>query len=131
MTIPDERLVEDVIRLLRLGSAKTSRGRKRTSGLAGQDVELYRKKTTGKLIYVSIDRRDLLYVAKELPGHMQKPRRVDMELSNSFARYLAGRKRVGTIVGAGQRSGSPEVVTASDWQVCPDTRKRTSGWSRA
>lgn len=65
----------------------------------------------------------------ELARRMQKPRRVDMELLKSVGRYLAGRRRVGTIVGAVQRSGSLEVFTDSDWQGCPDTRKSTPGWS--
>lgn len=57
--------------------------------LEGDDIEFYRK-TMGKLIYLSIDRRDLKYVAKELARRMQKPRKVDMELLKSAGRYLAG-----------------------------------------
>lgn len=116
MTIPDEKLVADVIKLLCYGSAETSKipGKliKRTEEslqeLEGADVELYRK-ATGKLIYLSIDHRDLKYMAKVLARRMQKPRKVGVELLKSAGRNLAGRRRVGIVL---------EQVEGVDLSMC-------------
>lgn len=76
------------------------------------------RKTKGKLPYLSIDRRDLKYVAQELARHMQKPKKVNMALLTPAGRYLAGRKRVGTFVGITETKGSLDVYTDSDWHGC-------------
>lgn len=67
---------------------------------------MYRN-TTGKLIYLSIDRRDLKYVAQE----MAKLRELDMELLKPAGLDLAGRQRVGTLVGIADREGPLELYT--------------------
>lgn len=66
--------------------------------------------------------------ATELARRMQKPRKVDVELLKSAGIYLAGRRRVGTIMMQEDRRGTHEVHTDNDWQGCPDAPKSTSGW---
>lgn len=114
VTILDEKLVEDVLQLLGLGSSTKAlkmpgklikRTEETLQELEGEDIELYRN-TTGKLIYLMIDRRELKCVAKELARRMQKTRKVDMELLKAAGRYLPGRRHFGSVVGTGRRSGS-------------------------
>lgn len=89
LTISDEKFVEGVIRLLGLRAAKTSQmpgkpikmAEETLQEMEGKDIELYRK-ATGGLVDLSIDRRDMKYVA-ELARRMQKPQEVVMELLNS------------------------------------------------
>jgi len=78
--------------------------------------------------YLSLDRMDLQFAAKEACRQMAKPRASGQERMKRIARYL---KRYPKVVWYFGRGGHGEdvidVFSDSDWAACRRTRKSTSG----
>ena len=78
--------------------------------------------------YLSSDRIDLQYAAKESCRQMAKPRQSGMERMKRIARYLRKYPKVVWYFGrGGEVENVIDVFSDSDWAACRRTRKSTSG----
>ena len=76
--------------------------------------------------YVSADRPDTQFAAKEVCRWMAKPSAVALAGLKRLGRYLEGKPRL-VYAYPWQAAGQLEVYADTDWAGCPRTRKSTSG----
>ena len=76
--------------------------------------------------YLSADRPDCQYAAKEVCRSMARPTRLANYALRRLCRYLVGRKRL-VFSFPYQTAAQLEVYSDTDWAGCPRTRKSTSG----
>ena len=80
--------------------------------------------------YLSADRPDLLFAAKEVCRFMSAPTELSLNALKRLGRYLAGKPRLVYDYRWQSVSGITSgitVYTDTDWAGCPKTRKSTSG----
>ena len=76
--------------------------------------------------YLSADRPDCQYAAKEICRWMSSPTELAMTALKRLGRYLAGKPRMVFKYGF-QSADSIDWYSDTDWAGCPKTRKSTSG----
>ena len=76
--------------------------------------------------YLSADRIDLIFSAKEICRFMSCPTEVSMLGLKKMGRYLLGHKRL-VYTYPWQEADTIEVYSDTDWSGCPRTRRSTSG----
>ncbi len=76
--------------------------------------------------YLSADRPDVQYAAKEVCRFMAKPSTLSYSALRRLGRYLVGRPRL-VYEYDFQKAGRLDVYSDTDWAGCPRTRKSTSG----
>jgi len=76
--------------------------------------------------YLSADRPDVQYSAKEVCRFMAKPSTLSYAALRRLGRYLVGRPRLVYEYNF-QKAGRLDVYSDTDWAGCPRTRKSTSG----
>ena len=76
--------------------------------------------------YLSQDRIDLQYAAKEICRFMSSPTDASQMALERVGRYIVGHKRV-VYNYPFQRADCIEVYSGTDWSGCPRTRRSTSG----
>ena len=76
--------------------------------------------------YLSADRIDLIFSAKEICRFMSCPTEVSMLGLKKMGRYLLGHKRL-VYTYPWQEADGIEVYSDTDWSGCPRTRRSTSG----
>jgi len=137
----DPRHAEALIRDLRIEEA----GKVVTPGVKQtkeeEEEELTEEETTryrscaAKANYLSMDRADIGYAAKECCRHMSSPRRCHLEALRRIGRYLKGEPRKVYVFpkakeGESEEKGNRVTIVAysdSDFAGCPTTRKSTAG----
>ena len=127
---PDLRHAELNVKSLNLGSAKgvtTASVKKTLSQLDASQTRPYHS-VVMRAAYLSQDRPDLSFSAKELERDMQKPTEQSMTNLTRFGRYLKKRSRLVQLV-AGQTSTTNVVRldVHGDHAWCLNTRKSTTG----
>ena len=93
--------------------------------LPGEEALLYRR-CAARLNYLSLDRPDCAFAAKELCRRMSCPTAEDMQALCRTVRYLAGCPRL-TYFYEWQAEGQLAVCTDTDYAGCKVTRRSTSG----
>jgi len=93
--------------------------------LNDDDASLYRS-FAARANYLSLDRPDLAYAAKELCRRMQHPRQSDLSALRRLVQYLAGSPRL-VYQYEWQDSATLRVFSDTDFAGCRATRKSTSG----
>ncbi|CAE8742493.1 unnamed protein product, partial [Polarella glacialis] len=139
VTLPDEKHTDNIVVLLGLQAAKSSPvpskklelTEETTKAVTEQDASLYRS-AVGSAIYLSRERRDIQYAAKELARHMREPRVCDFANLKLLGRYLIGARGVCRIVAIDRadkesKKLSLHTCTDSDWAGCAETRRSTDG----
>ena len=76
--------------------------------------------------YLSADRIDLQFAAKEVCRFMSAPSETSVAALKRLGRYLLGHKRLVWMYPF-QRAEGIDVYSDTDWSGCPRTRKSTSG----
>ena len=76
--------------------------------------------------YLSADRIDLQFSAKEICRFMSSPTDTSMGALKRMGRYLLGHKRL-VYTYPWQTADGIEVYSDTDWSGCPRTRRSTSG----
>jgi len=76
--------------------------------------------------YLSADRIDLQFAAKEICRFMSAPTETSVAALKRLGRYLLGHKRL-VWTYPFQRAEGIDVYSDTDWSGCPRTRKSTSG----
>ena len=76
--------------------------------------------------YLSADRPDCQYAAKEICRWMSSPSELSMAALKRFGRYLLGRPRL-VFRYVFQSADTVDCYSDTDWAGCPKTRKSTSG----
>ena len=76
--------------------------------------------------YLSADRLDVQYAAKEICRWMSAPTDLSIVALRRLVRYLVGRKRL-IYKYPWQSADTLECYSDTDWAGCPRTRKSTSG----
>ena len=94
--------------------------------LGAADATRYRA-LCARLNYLSLDRADIQFAAKEASRRMAKPRAGDWHLLKRMGRYLVSEPRVIQIFSWCQTEDVVHVFTDSDWAGCHETRRSTSG----
>ena len=94
--------------------------------LVGADATFYRR-AAARLNYMSLDRMDLSYAAKEIARTMAKPCKSDMGKIKRVIRYLKGTPRSRLLFRFQDSPKCFKVFSDSDWAGCHRTRKSTSG----
>ena len=102
--------------------------------LAGLEATMYRA-VAARINFLSQDRSELLFAAKEVSRHMSEPCRGDLGPMKRIGRFLVGRPRSVTIFRwqdppSGITAHAPTSLksfTDSNWAGCKATRKSTSG----
>jgi len=94
--------------------------------IQGLESTIYRR-AAARLNYMSADRADLSYAAKECSRGMANPTRGDVVRLKRVLRYLKGASRVVNLFV--WQSPQSQLVTYSDseWAGCAKTRKSTTG----
>ena len=133
-TLPDNKHRDNVLTLLDLWKAKTSKvaGHRiphTEENMDARRAELF-PKCVGSFIYLRIDRRDIRFEVKELARHMRDPREVDWSNLTTLARYLLHKPDLARVTTLNPESLSSGVLTLdgftdSDWAGCADTRRST------
>ena len=93
---------------------------------------IYRS-AVGSAIYLSLDRRDIIFAVKELARRLQSPLEVDWLALKLLGRYLLGpdKARITLVTELDKqryREGHPLPLCGfsdSDWAGCPETRRST------
>ena len=80
-----------------------------------------------RLNYLSLDRADLQYAAKEVSKKMSAPREADWAKLKRVARYLVGAPRLVQRFCWQELPAELHTFTDSDWAGDKETRKSTSG----
>ena len=94
--------------------------------LAGDDVRLYRG-LAARCNYLSLDRPDLQFAAKEACREMSKPTVASLKRLKRIGRYLKGSPRVVWRMEYQEMPEELSVYTDANWAGCGRTRKSTSG----
>ena len=100
--------------------------------LDSDEHSLYRR-STGKLLWLSLLRSDIQYATKELSRALTAPTLEDMAKLKHLLRYLAGTKTHALVIRPTLQLASTntvldlDVYCDSDWAGCSKTRKSTSG----
>ena len=76
--------------------------------------------------YVSADRMDVQFAAKEICRFMSAPTQHSWQALKRLCRYLVGLPRL-VYCYAWQAVDSIDIYTDTDWAGCPKTRKSTNG----
>ena len=76
--------------------------------------------------YLSADRSDCLYAAKDIRRWMSAPTELSMLALKLLGRYLLARPRL-AFRSTFQSAGTVYCYSDTDWAGCPKTRKSTSG----
>jgi hypothetical protein len=130
----DPRQCEKLLYELALEDSNTvaTPGLRPTSAQLVEDAELEADKHTlfrgvsARSNYLSADRPDVQFGAKEVCRSMAHPTTLGYNALKRLGRYLAGRRRL-IYQYDFQRAGSLEVYSDTDWAGCPRTRRSTSG----
>lgn len=77
--------------------------------------------------YLSADRPDIAFAAKEAAREMATPTRQSWELVRRIASYLVGKPKLRWWFGCQEFPGDLVGLSDSDWAGCRGTRKSTSG----
>jgi len=99
----------------------------------GIDKELNKEMATkyrraaARINYMSLDRPDLGFAAKEISRGMAKPVEGDLIRLKRILRYLKGKPRMGIYYAWQEPIDKLTVFTDSDWAGCARTRRSTSG----
>ena len=94
--------------------------------LVGEEATFYRR-SAARINYMSLDRMDISFAAKEIARNMAKPTKDDLPKIKRMCRYLKGHPRAKLVY---RHQAEPEefkVYSDSDWAGCQKTRKSTSG----
>ena len=100
--------------------------------LDSDEHSLYRR-STGKLLWLSLLRSDIQFATKELSRALTAPTTEDMAKLKHLLRYLAGTKSHALVIKPTLQLSSTnttldlDVYCDSDWAGCTKTRKSTSG----
>ena len=96
--------------------------------LTGADVTLFRG-LAARCSYLSMDRADIQFGAKEICREMSKPNRGSLRRLTRLARYLISRPRL--VLNFRYQDWPSKLVinVDADWAGCRRTRKSTSGGS--
>ena len=94
--------------------------------LQGQDVTLFRG-IAARANYLSGDRPDLQYAAKELCRDMAAPTEKSLARMKRLARYLVKRPRLVWHMPMQMETDVIDVYADANWAGCKDTRRSTSG----
>ena len=130
----DPRQCERLVKDLKLAGAKSvvTPGVKVSLQQLGEDEPLEASKhspfraVAARANYVSADRPDTQFAAKEVCRWMAKPSAVALAGLKRLGRYLEGKPRL-VYAYPWQAAGQLEVYADTDWAGCPRTRKSTSG----
>jgi len=94
--------------------------------LEGEEHSLYRA-VTARINFLSQDRAELLFAAKECSRMMSSPCKGDLGPLKRIGRYLLGRPRSVMMYAWQDTPSCITVFTDSNWAGCKTTRKSTSG----
>ena len=94
--------------------------------LTRADATLFRG-MAARLNYLSLDRPDLQFAAKECAKRMARPREADWNKLKRVARYLVGKMRLVQEYEWQELPASLHTYTDSDWAGDKESRKSTSG----
>ncbi|CAE7502814.1 RE1 [Symbiodinium sp. CCMP2456] len=137
VTLPNEKHISDILRMLGLEQAKSSPvpGKKLNLQdnklLEGKAKEVYAS-CVGSATYLSQDRPDIKFACKELAKRIREPRECDMQNLKVLGRYLRGTMHVGHVTKLDEQlnpvAGIPlQGFCDSDWAGDKEDRKSTSG----
>ena len=139
ITLPDPKHTDQILRLLNMDngnkaskvpSKKLELTDETLKPLSPTDAETYRS-CVGSAIYLSHDRRDIMYAVKELARQMVNPRVADMANLKTLARYLSGTRGYGKLVTLDNTDPSQplsfDTFCDSDWAGDTLTRRTTDG----
>ena len=91
-----------------------------------EDQSRYRA-LAARLIFLAVDRPDLLYAAKECSGRMSKVRNKDWEALKRICLYLIGCPRMVHSYRWQDEPNSLTVYSDAYWAGCRESRKSTFG----
>jgi len=91
-----------------------------------KEATVYRR-AAARLNYMSQDRADLAYAAKECSRGMANPTLGDVVRIKRVIRYLKGSPRVVNMFKWQSSESNLEIYSDSDWAGCAKTRRSTSG----
>ena len=110
---------------LKLSAHATEGTEEGEEDLDPEDHRLFRA-CAARANYLSLDRPDITFAAKECCRHMMKPTRRAMSALKRITRYLMGKPRC-VYHYDWQGGGELEVFADTDFAGCLETRKSTSG----
>ena len=130
----DPRQIEKLIEELDLDGANScvTPGLKQLPEQIAADTQLGPERHTAfrglaaRANYLSADRPDCQYAAKEICRWMSAPTELAMTALKRLGRYLIGKPRL-VFRYPFQDAGTIECYSDTDWAGCPKTRKSTSG----
>ncbi|XP_049414642.1 uncharacterized mitochondrial protein AtMg00810-like [Solanum stenotomum] len=91
-----------------------------------EDRSIYQR-LVGKLLYVTITRPDISYVAQSLSQFMHAPKKSHYEVALHVVKYIKSQPGLGLLI---SRKGDEKIVAYcdSDWASCPMSRRSVSGF---
>ena len=113
----------------RLGSKaakKAERMETTENELTGDAATVYRA-LSARILYLSMDRPECSFAAKELCRHFAHPTQTGVEALKRAARFLLGMPRLVWMFPRQSRSTSLKVYVDTDFGGCQTTRRSTSG----
>ena len=136
VTLPNEKHINDILRMLGLEQAKPSPvpgkklNLKDNTPLEGKAKEIYAS-CVGSATYLSQDRPDIKFACKELAKRIREPRECDMQNLKVLGRYLRGTMHVGHVTKLDEQvspvAGIPlQGFCDSDWAGDKEDRKSSA-----
>nr|XP_033512826.1 uncharacterized mitochondrial protein AtMg00810-like isoform X1 [Nicotiana tomentosiformis] len=85
------------------------------------------QRLVGRLLYLTMTRRDIAFVVQVLSQHMHAPKQSHMEATVRVVKYIKGTAGLGLLMPA---KGNKELVAYcdSDWGSCVETRKSITSY---
>ena len=94
--------------------------------LTGDAATVYRA-LSARILYLSMDRPEISFSAKELCRHVAHPTKTGVEALKRCARFLLGMPRLVWSFPIQERSDTLKVYVDTDFGGCQTTRRSTSG----
>ena len=94
--------------------------------LDGEAATMYRA-LSARLLYLSMDRPEVAFAAKELCRHFAHPTKVGVEALKRAARFLVGMPRLVWQFPFQSHVGNMDIYVDTDFGGCQVTRRSTSG----
>ena len=94
--------------------------------LTGDAATVYRA-LSARILYLSMDRPEISFSAKELCRHFAHPTKTGVEALKGCARFLLGMPRLVWSLPIQERSDTLKVYVDTDFGGCQTTRRSTSG----